>query len=88
MIDQKEFGTSGQITPAAFAEAITPADNDLASTFSRAIYVGSGGDLVVTMAGARDVPVTFKSVLSGSLLPLRVAQVNAATTCSDIVVLF
>ena len=87
-IDQKEFGNSGQITPGAFATAVTPSNDDLVDTFSRAIYVSSGGDLVVTMAGARDTTVTFKSVLSGSMLPLRVSKINLGTTCTDIVVIY
>ena len=87
-IDQKEFGNSGQITPAAFAKEVTPANTDLDDTFSRAIYVGGGGDLIVTMAGDRDNTITFKAVLSGSMLPLRVAQINLGTTCTDIVVIY
>ena len=49
------------------------------------LYVGTGGDLVVTTAGG-DV-VTFVGIASGTFLPVQVIKVNAATA-ADIIALW
>lgn len=49
----------------------------------RSVYVGSGGSLIVT--GSDGVGAVFTNVASGSVLPLRVTEINAASTASDIV---
>ena len=60
-----------------------PADADLPEV-TRGIYVGTAGDLVVRPSdGGGDV--TFAGVPAGSILPVRVSQVRAATTASDLV---
>ena len=49
------------------------------------LYVGTGGDLSVRMAGnASDATVVIKNVADGSFLPIVVKAVLAATTASDI----
>ena len=72
-------------SPAARAVAVTPSDGTALTLVSRGIYVGSAGNLAVTMkAGGNDV--TFVGVAAGSLLPLRVTHVlSTGTTASDIV---
>lgn len=65
--------------PAGDAEAVTPSDTVDLIKPSRGIYVGTGGDLTVVMAGNGAV-VTFVAVVAGSLLPLWVKRVNAAST--------
>jgi hypothetical protein len=66
--------------------AVTPNDNaDLAAP-CLALYIGSAGALVVTMADGTDV--TFGAVTAGSLLPIRVRRVKATgTVASNIVAL-
>lgn len=91
MADQGNFSSSGAMNPAAHAATVTPADEDLVlgddGQFTRSIYVGSGGDLAVKMAGGETV--VFPAVLSGSLLPLRVSQVRTTgTTASSIIVIW
>ena len=91
MTDQNTFSTSGQTSPAANAEAITPADTDLTNDqFTRAIYVGGTGNLAVRMAGAEgDTDVVFVAVPAGTLLPIRVKQIRStSTTATSIVSLF
>jgi len=69
-------------SPPEHAAAITPADQPLAHV-TRAVYVGTGGDLAVKMAGG--AVVTLANVASGSLLPIRVERVLASgTTASQI----
>lgn len=73
--------------PAREAAAIVPSDgNDLAS-LPRAIFVGTAGDLAVTMAGGQSV--TLRGVAAGSTLPIRVRRVLATgTTAADLVALW
>jgi len=43
------------------------------------VYVGTGGDVMVK-GSERDVPVLFKNVPNGSILPLRVKYIMATGT--------
>lgn len=72
--------------PARSAAAVTPSNSSDLPTVSRALYVGQGGDLRVTMAdGAK---VTFPALPGGAIYPLRVARVHASgTSASGIVAL-
>jgi uncharacterized protein (UPF0261 family) len=72
--------------PAVFAEAITPDDDDVITT-SRALYIGGAGDVAVTMAGGGSV-ATFSAVPAGTILPIRVTKVMAATTATLILNLY
>jgi hypothetical protein len=87
-IDKKLFAQSSTTQPAAEAHEVTPMDSDFPSgNYSRALYIGGAGDLVVVMAGLENV-VTFKDIPAGTLLPIRVSQVKAATNASSIVALY
>jgi hypothetical protein len=68
---------------ATSAVAITPADSDLAAA-SRALYIGTSGNLRVTTTSGNDV--TFTNVSSGTILPVSVKRVWAtSTTASNII---
>jgi hypothetical protein len=68
--------------PAQGALTITPADVDL-SVPVRGLYVGTGGNVAATMLNGDTA--TFINVPGGSILPLMVKRVAAATTASDII---
>lgn len=73
--------------PARDAVAITPSDSAALTLLPRALYVGTGGTLVVRCADAA-ADVTLKNVGSGQILDLRVSHVRATgTTAADIVAL-
>jgi hypothetical protein len=74
--------------PATHAAAVTPSDSTDLGHVTRWIYVGgSGGNLEVIMADGSDVTLT--SMAAGSLLPMRVSRVKAAsTTATGIVALW
>ncbi len=81
--------------PASFAKAITKSDSTAidfegGSHATRGIYVGSGGDLSVEMAGDRDggegmsdPTVVFVAVPTGTLLPISVTRVNSTGTAAS-----
>jgi hypothetical protein len=70
--------------PADFYEAVTPSDTVELTHISRAIYVGTGGNLVaVRTTGAE---VSFTAVPDGTMLPIRVKRIKATgTTATNIV---
>ena len=73
--------------PCSNAVAVTPSDSNELTVVSRAIYVGSGGTLVVITNGGQTT--TLAGVPAGAILPLRVKQVLATgTTASSIVNLY
>ncbi|MFN3990797.1 MAG: hypothetical protein ACK4IS_11115 [Erythrobacter sp.] len=73
------------ITPAGDCFAITPQDTALLPRATKAIYVGIGGDLVVRPVES-SADVTFRNVIAGSILDIRVKAVRATgTTAQDIV---
>ena len=82
--------------PAEFAIAVTLSDtvdidfNGRAEA-TRGLYVGSGGDVSVEMAGTglADATVVFVAVITGTLLPIEITRVNAtATTAANLVAIW
>ena len=74
-----------QISDPAFrAVTITPSDTEIPTT--RGVYVGTTGDLIVTMHGDT-ADVTFANVQSGSILPIQVNYIRASGA-SDILALY
>lgn len=67
------------IAPARNCFAITPSDTANLPVLPKAIYVGSGGTLVIRAADAVS-DVTFMNVPSGSILDIRVTSVRATGT--------
>lgn len=76
-------GNGKNIDPGIRITAVTKSDT--AELNARGLYVGTGGDLVITTVEGNDV--TFKNVASGSWLPIYAYRVKAATTAADIVAL-
>lgn len=74
-------------SPAQRAETVDASSGDDTLTrVSRGLYVGTSGDVAVTMYGGGNV--TFANVPAGTILPVRVTVVlNSGTTASDIVAL-
>lgn len=71
--------------PSSSAFAITPSDSVNLAYPTRALYVGTGGDIVLLLWDDTTV-ITLKNVLGGSCLPLCVKRVNETDTgASDLV---
>ncbi len=83
--DPFENAASSLVAPSSDCFEITPDDNADLARAAKAIYVGTGGDLVVRLVKS-DSDVTFRNVISGSILDLRVRAVRqAGTTAADVV---
>ena len=88
--DLADFAASGEMNPASHGLEVTPADTDLVLTegfsFTRGIYIGVTGTLVVKFAGGEIV--TFLNVAAGQVYPYRVSQIRAATTATGVVAIY
>lgn len=73
--------------PSSHPLAITPSDTVPLVATPKALYIGTGGTVVLrTASGAADV--TFRNLASGQILPVRAQFVRATgTTATDIVAL-
>lgn len=87
MTDPFSFVADQVSAPATRATAVTPHDSNPLADIPKALFIGTGGTLVVR--GVRDTSdATFVNVASGSILPLRTSHVRATgTTAADIVAL-
>jgi hypothetical protein len=74
-------------SPPTRAAAVTPHNTNELEFVTRALYVGSVGDVKVAMADSGEV--TFVAVPTGTTLPIRVKKVFATgTDATDIVALW
>ena len=84
MADLFELFKTGLSSPCDSATEITPSDSVDLTSASRAVYIGGVGDLKVTTV--QGDTVTFKSLIPGSVLPVRVVRIFATgTTATNIV---
>lgn len=65
--------------PADECVAITASDSTVFAA-TRALYVGTGGDVAVMPAAPGSVSVVFQNVPSGAVLPIRITQVLVTGT--------
>lgn len=84
-IDPFEEYRDSPVAPARDAFAITPQDGADLSVAPKAIYVGTGGSVVLRGVDSSGDTV-FANVATGTILPVRVRAIRATgTTASDIV---
>ncbi|MEO0462982.1 MAG: hypothetical protein AAF127_07610 [Pseudomonadota bacterium] len=78
--------TANSLTsPAASCFAITPDDSSELQSVTKALYVGTGGDLVIRpLEGDQDI--VLRNTVSGSIIDIRVKAVRATgTSAQDLV---
>lgn len=84
MADEFTYHSPGLESPASRAEEVSPHDTTALTRPSRALYIGTTGDLTVTTVAGDTV--TFVAVPAGFLLPIRVTHVlDTGTDADDIV---
>lgn len=66
------------ISPARGGAQITPDDGASLPQVTRAVYIGQGGDVSVTLADGDTI--VLEGVPAGSLLPIRASAVQATGT--------
>ena len=87
MADPFQSMSTGFDSPARGAAAVTPNDSADLATTSRGIYIGAGGDVVVTTVYGHTV--TFKAVPQGIILPVCASRILATgTTATNLLALF
>ena len=87
MSDLYASTTPSLTSPAIDGQAVMPSDTALLAQVSRAIYVGTAGDISAELASGTQV--TFTAVPAGMILPLRLRRVRATgTSARDIVALW
>jgi vacuolar-type H+-ATPase subunit B/Vma2 len=89
MLDvHKEEKSDSVFAPALRTIDVMPDDEKALPIAAKALYIGTGGDVVLRALGDSDFR-TFKNLPSGSTLAVRVAAIKATgTTASDIVGLY
>ncbi len=91
------YGRKDYTGPMHNAFAVTPSDNLPLTAVPRGLYIGGTGDVTVVLrgdpingvspaTGVTTVPVTYKAVPAGTLLPIAATYVKATgTTATNIV---
>lgn len=81
-MDRFQSQSSSVTSPARNAADLVP--GGAIPHVTRAVYVGTAGDIAVTMADGDDA--LFRNVLGGTILPIRIREIRAqGTTADDIV---
>ena len=84
-LDPFEHASDSLIAPAKSAFQISPDDSSELMSATKAIFVGSGGDLTVRLID-NDVDVTFRNINSGTVLAIRARAIRfTGTTADDLV---
>lgn len=83
--DNFQTTSDSLMAPASSAFEVTPDDVNELQEVTKAIYVGTGGDVVLRpQDGLADV--TFRNVQSGAILDVRVSAIRATgTNAADII---
>lgn len=78
MSDDFKTNQPGLESPAEAGTALAPSDSAALAKATRAIYVGGGGNLRVTLVNGDTI--TLAGVLPGMIYPLRISHVRATGT--------
>lgn len=83
--DKFDAAVDSVIAPARNCFSITPGDSAVLSQLPKAIYVGTGGNVVVRAVDSGS-DVTFVNVPNGTILDIRVTAVRATgTTATNLI---
>lgn len=71
------------VAPISHMFSITPHDTDELASVTRALYVGTAGNVVVVTASGDEV--TLNNLAAGVWHPMRIKQVKTATTAQNLI---
>ena len=71
-------------SPAQDAFVVSPSNSANLTHFSRALYIGGGGNVAITTV--KGTNVTFANVAGGSILPVRAQKVLSTGTTATLIV--
>ena len=77
---------ANSVDPATRAVAVTPSDSTILN--ARSLYIGGAGNVAVQTVVDPATTVIFNGVPAGTILPVTVLRVLAATTATNIVALY
>jgi len=80
---QPAYRTADATVSAYDARAVTLSDSTVLAP-TRALYIGAGGNLKVTMAYGTEV--TFSGLAAGSILPIQVTKCFATGSTASLVI--
>lgn len=84
MADEFSSYRGGITAPASHGATLVPSDSTMLTRSTRAIFVGTAGDLAVRLVSGDEVVLT--NAIAGMVYPLRVTHVLATgTTASGLV---
>ncbi len=72
------------VAPAKHVFTITPDALEDLPMATKALYIGSGGDLVMRAVDSEE-DVTFANVAAGTILPIRVRAIRTSSTAANFV---
>ncbi len=86
-MDNFQYHRDSVSDPARSARVAVPQDAAMLPIVPKAVFVGSGGDVKLRCIDD-EAPVLFRNVPSGTILPLRAAELwQSDTTAGDLVLL-
>ena len=85
MADQFKDTADHVTAPATRATAVTPHDTNALSDIPKALFIGTGGTIVLRAVNS-GTDTVWKNLANASVLPIRASHVRATgTTAADIV---
>ncbi len=88
MADEFQSNRSGLSSPASRGATITPNNNNDLPTYTRAIYVGGGGNLSLIPVG-QEGSISLADVPAGTFVPIRAKRVlQTGTSATSLVALW
>jgi len=87
MTDKYQSYGESPSTPASASDVIAPHDINALMNISKAIYIGSGGTIILRLVNDSSDRI-FTNLPAGGILPVRASHVRATgTTAGDLVAL-
>lgn len=90
MPNPSTLGSTAPTSPAVHAQTLADATTTELTEFSRGVYVGGTGDLIVVMGANHAVGTltTFTAVPAGQILPIGIFSIHSTSTATAVVAIY